>query len=111
MTWRAVFTGPFARGKWLYWSGAAAVWSFLDIAVVVLIALAFNATLGVDIPGLVTAEFFVAVSPCVGAYKFCAAVVLTALVGHLALTQHRSLSRDINGPEAGAYTRPLFSST
>jgi hypothetical protein len=79
--------------------------------VVLLIALAFNATLGVDIPGLVTAEFFVAVSPCVGAYKFCAAVVLTALVGHLALTQHRSLSRDINGPEAGAYTRPLFSST
>ena len=30
----------------LYWQGVAAMWSYLDIAVVVLISLAFNAQVG-----------------------------------------------------------------
>ena len=37
------------------------MWSYLDIAVVVLISLAFNATIGVDIPNTIRAQFAVAV--------------------------------------------------
>lgn len=37
------------------------MWSYLDIAVVVLISLAFNATVGVNVPNLVNAQFAVSV--------------------------------------------------
>ena len=66
--------GERERGRWLYYQGLVAVWSYLDIAVVIFIAVAFHASIVVNIPNLVNAVFAVAVWPCVGAYKFCVAV-------------------------------------
>ena len=85
-----------SRGRWLYWSGVLAVWSYLDIAVVLLIALSFNASMLVNVQSTLSATFEVAVAPCWGAVWFCVAVLLAAATGHASHAAHLSLAREIH---------------
>ena len=90
------------RARWLYWSAALASWSFFDVAVVIVCSLSLRASIHEDIAGLASAGFAVAVHPLAGCYWFCAAVVLSALTSHLAVTHHARLANEfVRGPDPG----------
>ena len=97
-------TPPFACMEWpsvLHFSSLWSIWSFIDVAMVIMISLAFNAAINVSVANVVDASFAVRVWPCWGAYEFCFAVIVTSFVGHFAHDECANLTKARN-PEPGA---------
>ena len=85
----------------LHFSSLWSIWSFIDVAMVIMISLAFNAAINVSVANVVDASFAVRVWPCWGAYEFCFAVIVTSFVGHFAHDECAKLTKARN-PEPGA---------
>jgi len=89
------------RNSVLHFSSLWSIWSFIDVAMVIMISLAFNAAINVSVANVVDASFAVRVWPCWGAYEFCFAVIVTSFVGHFAHDECAKLTKARN-PEPGA---------
>eukprot|EP00982_Pelagococcus_subviridis_P010333 30987-Pelagococcus_subviridis.AAC.9 len=89
------------RPSVLHFSSLWSIWSFIDVAMVIMISLAFNAAINVSVANVVDASFAVRVWPCWGAYEFCFAVIVTSFVGHFAHDECAKLTKARN-PEPGA---------